>query len=265
VWWLWYRLHFYYCWLIDLTKLEKKFLTSTCSEIFNLLSQNWASFLREKNENIETNVPFLFLFFCILVKFRTKKMLPSQGFVLVTNLWRRGADNSPTDLVWRKMHEVATFRGKKEVKLAIFRASVLVTSPVYSGVWNFVFLSSLNSSQIWLSPLAPLATVLGRDFFRLSCLLCPVDFVRKTSGTIAGKKTDTQKAEGTRRLEYRRGRASRRRCLWSLLRCKTPTTTIIVAALAMKILRSRWLDVVVIVFVLLYCIFSFPNCLVRQY
>jgi hypothetical protein len=52
--------------------------------------------------------------------------------------------------------------------------------------------------------------------------------------------------------------------LWSLLRCKN-TTTITVAALAMKILRSRWLDVVVIVFVILYCIFSFPNCLVRQY
>ncbi|CAK9874401.1 unnamed protein product [Sphagnum jensenii] len=30
----------------------------------------------------------------------------------------------------------------------------------------------------------------------------------------------------------------------------------------MKILRSLWLDVVVIVFVLLYCIFSFPNCLI---
>jgi hypothetical protein len=186
-------------------------------------------------------------------------VLPSQGFVLVTNLWRSGAANSPTDLVWRKLREVATFRGKKEVKLAIFRASVLVRSPVYSGVWNFVFLSSPNSSQIWLSPLAPLATVLGHDFFCLSCLLCPVDFVRKTSGTIAGKKTHTHKAEGTRRLEYKR------RCLWSLLRCKTPTTTITVAALAMKILRSRWLDVVVIVFVLLYCIFSFPNCLVRQY
>jgi hypothetical protein len=51
----------------------------------------------------------------------------------------------------------------------------------------------------------------------------------------------------------------------ALLRCKNPTTTITVSALAMKILRSRWLDVVVIVFVVLYGIFSFPNCLVRQY
>jgi hypothetical protein len=107
------------------------------------------------------------------------------------------------------MREVAAFRGKKEVRLAIFRASVLVTSPVYSGVWNFVFLLSLNSSQIWVSPLAPLATVLGHDFFFLFCLLCPVDFVRKTSEneTIAGKKTDTQKAEG-RGAGNTRGHAS---------------------------------------------------------
>jgi hypothetical protein len=53
--------------------------------------------------------------------------------------------------------------------------------------------------------------------------------------------------------------------LVELASLQNPATTITVAALAMKILRSRWLDVVVIVFVLLYCIFSFPNCLVRQY
>jgi hypothetical protein len=131
------------------------------------------------------------------VKFRTKKMLPSQGFFWWRICDEKKGDCEPSNrLVWRKMREVATFRGKKEVKLAIFRASVIVTSPVYSGVWNFVFLLSLNSSQIWLSPLAPLTTVLGHDFFWLFCLLCQVDCVRKRSGTIAGKTTDTQKAEG---------------------------------------------------------------------
>jgi hypothetical protein len=143
----------------------------------------------------------------MLVKFRTKRMLPSQGVFLVTNWWRKKkeGDCEPSNrLVWRKMREVAAFRGRKEVKLAIFRASVLVTSPVYSGVWNFVFLLSLNSSQIWLSPLAPLATVLGHDFFCLFCLLCPVDFVRKTSENDCREEDRHTESGGTRRREYQR-------------------------------------------------------------
>jgi hypothetical protein len=122
-------------------------------------------------------------------------MLPSQGFFLVTNLWRKKkGDCEPSNrLLWRKNARSRHISREKKVKLAIFRPSVHVTSPVYSGVWNFVFLLSLNSSQIWLSPLAPLATVLGHDFLCLFCLLCPVDFLRKTSGTIAGSRQTHRK------------------------------------------------------------------------
>lgn len=126
--------------LLDwLEKIEKKSSLPPHLLIIFFKSPKLGQFLKGKMRILRRMFPFIFIF-CILVKFRTKKMLPSQGLCW----WRicdekKGAREPFNRLVWRKMSEVATFRGKKEMKLAIFSASVLVTSTVHSGVLKFCF------------------------------------------------------------------------------------------------------------------------------